>query len=109
MKVLAIKVFLIVSLAVNLCSTTEYKFTVNKGINLTASHPSYPSIFSLIVMIVVTPLMSITLALLYFKLRQAGGETLKEALGQFAEETPRSKWQLRMRDRSRLYNRFSSR
>ncbi|MGB9178292.1 MAG: protein kinase [Pyrinomonadaceae bacterium] len=39
-------------------------------------------------------------ALLYLKTRQAGGETLTEALGQFEdEELPRRNWQLRMRER----------
>jgi hypothetical protein len=34
------------------------------------------------------------------KTRQIGGETLKEALSQFEEEdTPRTKWQMRMRER----------
>ena len=45
------------------------------------------------------PLISTLTALLYLKTRQMGGETLKEALSQFEEEdTPRSKWQQRMRE-----------
>ena len=45
---------------------------------------------------------AIITALLYVKTRQAGGETLKEALSGFAEEeddTPRSQWQARIRER----------
>ncbi|HEV7858269.1 MAG TPA: protein kinase [Pyrinomonadaceae bacterium] len=42
-------------------------------------------------------------ALLYIKMRQAGGETPREALGQFEEdELPRHNWQLRMRERWHL-------
>jgi serine/threonine protein kinase len=55
------------------------------------------------------PLTAIAFAMLYFKTRQAGGETLREALGQFGEETPRSKWQLHMRERIRLRSRISGR
>jgi serine/threonine protein kinase len=46
------------------------------------------------------PLLSTLTALLYLKARQLGGETLKEALSEFEEEeTPRAKWQQRMRER----------
>ena len=49
---------------------------------------------------VVVPLIATLIALLYLKARQIGGETLKEALSQFEEEdTPRTKWQMRMRER----------
>jgi serine/threonine protein kinase len=42
-------------------------------------------------------------ALLYIKMRQAGGETPREVLGQFEEdELPRHNWQLRMRERWHL-------
>jgi serine/threonine protein kinase len=51
--------------------------------------------------ILVTPLTAIMSALLYLKTRQAGGESLKDAMEQFdALEIPRSKWQARMRNRS---------
>jgi serine/threonine protein kinase len=43
---------------------------------------------------------SLLTALLYLKMRQAGGETPREVLGQFEEdELPRHNWQLRMRER----------
>jgi serine/threonine protein kinase len=46
------------------------------------------------------PLLSTLTALLYLKVRQVGGETLKEALSEFeVEETPRARWQQRMRER----------
>ena len=49
------------------------------------------------------PLYSITTSLLYLKAREAGGETLNEALRQFEEEdTADTKWQMRMRERIQL-------
>jgi serine/threonine protein kinase len=53
--------------------------------------------------IFITPLIAGLTALLYLKTRQAGGETLSEALSQFEEEdTPRTRWQMRMRERLTL-------
>lgn len=50
--------------------------------------------------IIIVPLISIMSALLYLKMRQLGGETLKETLEQFeVEDVPRSRWQQRMRTR----------
>jgi serine/threonine protein kinase len=50
--------------------------------------------------IFIVPLISITVALLYLKLRQMGGETMRETLAQFEEaEPPRSRWQQLMRER----------
>jgi hypothetical protein len=50
--------------------------------------------------IVTVPLISITTALLYLKMRQLGGETFKKTLEQFENvEAPRSRWQQRMRRR----------
>jgi hypothetical protein len=50
--------------------------------------------------IVITPLTSIMMALLYLKLRQMGGESLSETLAQFeTDEDTRSEWQQRMRSR----------
>jgi serine/threonine protein kinase len=46
------------------------------------------------------PFIATLTALLYLKTRQLGGETLKEALSEFEEEdVPRTKWQMRMRER----------
>src|SRR5262249_4630375 len=59
--------------------------------------------------IFIGPIIAISFALLYFKARQGTGDTLKEALGQFGEETPRSKWQLQMRDRIRMRSRLTGR
>jgi serine/threonine protein kinase len=48
--------------------------------------------------IFIVPLISIMVALLYMKLRQLGGEHLKETLEQLeTDEMPRRKWQQRMR------------
>jgi hypothetical protein len=50
--------------------------------------------------IITVPLISITTALLYLKMRQLGGETFKETLEQFDNvETPVRRWQQRMRRR----------
>jgi hypothetical protein len=50
--------------------------------------------------IITVPLISITTALLYLKMRQLGGETFKETLEQFDNvETPTRRWQQRMRRR----------
>ena len=50
--------------------------------------------------IITVPLISITTALLYLKMRQIGGETFKETLEQFENvEAPRTNWQQRMRRR----------
>jgi serine/threonine protein kinase len=58
-----------------------------------------PRLFSL-VNIVIVPLISITSALLYLKLRQMGGETMRETLEQFDDtDAPRARWQQRMRAR----------
>ena len=51
----------------------------------------------------VVPLIAVLTALLYLKARQAGGETLREAMSQFEEEDiPRTRWQMRMRERLTL-------
>jgi hypothetical protein len=52
---------------------------------------------------VLTSFTAVVTALLYWKTRMAGGETLRQAFIQFAEEeTPASKWQQRMRTRLHL-------
>jgi serine/threonine protein kinase len=48
----------------------------------------------------IIPLMIIGIVMLYLKTRQAGGETINDTLAHFeAEEAPRRKWQMRMRER----------
>jgi hypothetical protein len=48
----------------------------------------------------IVPLISITTALLYLRLRLMGGETMRDALAEFEEfEPPRTRWQQRMRER----------
>jgi serine/threonine protein kinase len=50
--------------------------------------------------VIIVPLTSIMLALLYLKMRQMGGESLGETLEQFETVEPiRSRWQQRMRTR----------
>lgn len=50
--------------------------------------------------LIFTPLLSITTALLYLKMRQAGGESLEGTSTQLAAgDAPHSQWQQRMRER----------
>lgn len=52
------------------------------------------------IMLLLTSLSSVITALMYFKTRQAGGESMQELLAQFEEnEQPRKKWQERVRNR----------
>jgi serine/threonine protein kinase len=53
------------------------------------------------IVILITSFTSVVTALLYFKTRQSGGETMNNLLEQFEEETdrPRSRWQERVRER----------
>jgi serine/threonine protein kinase len=58
--------------------------------------------------IVLASISAIVTALLYLKARQAGGEPLREVLGQLDEEDlPRNNWQLRMRERLHVSTRVS--
>jgi serine/threonine protein kinase len=58
------------------------------------------SILMLPFQILIAPLSSIIIALLYLKTRQAGGESLQDLLEQFEEsEQPHSNWQKRVRER----------
>jgi serine/threonine protein kinase len=60
------------------------------------------SLFPQLANFLVTPLTTIMTALVYLKARSAGGETMREAIEQFdSQELPRSKWQAKMRSRSR--------
>jgi serine/threonine protein kinase len=60
-------------------------------------------------MVLLMPLISINVVLLYLKTRQAGGETIKETLAQFEEEeAPSRKWQMRMRERLPMLDRPDS-
>lgn len=56
--------------------------------------------FSQLLNIFISPILSITSALLYLQTRRAGGETLRDVTERFEEEdVPRSRWQQRMRER----------
>jgi serine/threonine protein kinase len=67
------------------------------GVHITTQ--ASPRLVSLL-NIVIVPLISITSALLYLKLRQMGGETMRETMEQFdATDAPRARWQQRMRER----------
>lgn len=55
---------------------------------------------STLINVVFIPLVAMLTALLYLKVRQLGGERLKDMLDQFEqEEVPQTKWQKRMRER----------
>jgi hypothetical protein len=61
---------------------------------------SLPGLLAPLANLVVVPLTSIMMALLYLKMRQMGGESLGETLTQFETVEPvRSRWQQRMRTR----------
>lgn len=52
------------------------------------------------IVIFVTSFLAVITGLIYFKTRQAGGESMQDLLAQFEEtEGPRTKWQERVRDR----------
>ena len=52
---------------------------------------------------------AILTALLYLKMKQAGGEALKDAVERIDEdELPRTKWQMRIRERTRVTTRVGS-
>lgn len=61
------------------------------------------SLISLTINMFIVPLIASMTALLYLKARQAAGETLREAMSMFEDEdTPRTRWQMRMRERLSL-------
>jgi hypothetical protein len=61
---------------------------------------SLTSLISPLANLVIVPLTSIMMALLYLKMRQMGGESMGETLAQFETVEPvRSRWQQRMRTR----------
>jgi serine/threonine protein kinase len=63
---------------------------------------------SVLINVFVVPLISIMTALLYLKMRQIGGEPLKDMLDKLESgDRPRSQWQQRMRERLSLNTRPS--
>jgi hypothetical protein len=85
-------------------------FSLIKSLHLQGSRPYLFSmlheIISFPINMLILSFSAVITALLYLKTRQAGGETLAEALGRFEdEETPRSNWQQRMRERLHLTTR----
>ncbi|MFN2596333.1 MAG: serine/threonine-protein kinase [Pyrinomonadaceae bacterium] len=74
---------------------TSMKFHTRSGTTIQLSQN-----FSQLLNIFVSPILSITSALLYLQARRAGGETLGDVTEQFErEEAPRARWQQRMRER----------
>jgi hypothetical protein len=84
---------------------TSVSFTLDDDYNPTSfgfyfNMSANSSLFQLL-NVFVTPLTAIGIALLYLKSRQAGGESLDDAVAQFdALEIRRSRWQTRMRESS---------
>src|SRR5262245_3977607 len=61
------------------------------------------TLLSEVTTVFIVPLIATLTALLYLKTRQAGGETLTEMLSEFeSEDVPRTRWQMRMRERTSL-------
>jgi serine/threonine protein kinase len=61
------------------------------------------------VTILIASLSNVILALMYFKMRQAGGESMQDLLAKFEDaEHPQSKWQHRIRERLIQSGRVSS-
>ena len=90
---------MLVGAIVGAISGGESKST-HGAVVVTVTVRQLPALVAPLANIVITPLTSIMMALLYLKLRQMGGESLGETLEQF--ETPedtRSRWQQRMRTR----------
>jgi uncharacterized membrane protein len=95
--------YLIPSLASSLVLTILH--AIFKGFNPGQAKlvGSLASLFGQVTSVFIVPLIATLTALLYLKTRQAGGETLTEMLGQFeSEDVPRTRWQLRMRERTSL-------
>jgi serine/threonine protein kinase len=85
------------SLIMSALGNSEIVIRVGRGSDL-SSKPG--AIIGTLLNVFFISLLSILTALLYLKVRQVGGETLKEALSDFEEEeTPNTKWQQRMRER----------
>ncbi|MBK8151540.1 MAG: hypothetical protein IPK58_25935 [Acidobacteria bacterium] len=65
--------------------------------------PLATGIFELLwalITVLISTITSIITALIYFKTRQAGGESMQDLLEQFEEtEQPKPKWQQRVQDR----------
>jgi hypothetical protein len=76
------------------------KAAANTHGEVVVSIRSLPGLLAPLANLVVIPLTSIMMALLYLKMRQMGGESLGETLTQFETVEPvRSRWQQRMRTR----------
>lgn len=96
-------VFLQLIIPIIVSSIAVRFFNINAGEAKSFATKVYAHLLSLLNILVV-PLISIMTALLYMKLRQIGGEQLKDTLEQLdTDEMPRSKWQRRMRQRLSLH------
>jgi serine/threonine protein kinase len=104
MTVVFIQLFtpILASIAVALLISAIIKALEIKGSKASAFSSIYQMTF-LPLSIFIGSFGALLTALLYLKMRQAGGETPREVLGQFEdEELPRRNWQLRMRERWHL-------
>ncbi|OLE56020.1 MAG: hypothetical protein AUG51_00390 [Acidobacteria bacterium 13_1_20CM_3_53_8] len=94
-------------IAVPILTALLLAFLIISVIKAFAMSGSHANTFSLIYQVIQMPMnilfgsfSAIVTALLYLKTRLAGGETLRDALGQFdSEELPQRRWQKRMRER----------
>ena len=82
---------------------TNKKDKKEKSMSRTISRSLQEGIFELIwtpIALLITSLTSVVTALIYFKTRQAGGESMEGLLGKLDDaEQPQSKWQQRVRER----------
>jgi hypothetical protein len=104
-KVVFLQLFapILLSVVVALLISAIVKALEVTGSKATAFNSIYQMTF-LPISIFIGSFGALLTALLYLKMRQAGGETAREVLGQFEqEELPRRHWQLRMRERSQLH------
>lgn len=82
---------------------TGGKGATNTNGEVVVSVRNFAGLLAPLANLVVVPLTSIMMALLYLKMRQMGGESLGETLTQFETVEPvRSRWQRRMRTRLTL-------
>jgi len=106
---------LFIQIAVPILTALLFAFLILTVIKAFAISGSRASLFGNIYQVLILPMnivfgsfSAIITALLYLKTRLAGGETLREALGQFeTEEMPQSKWQKRMRERLHVSTRHT--
>jgi serine/threonine protein kinase len=102
-----IVVFLQVIIPIILSSVVA-RYVIGSIRDNNAMAPKIYTRLSVLLNIFIVPLISMMSALLYLKMRQIGGEPLRETPGELdSDDRPTSKWQQRMRARLSLHTRTS--